>query len=138
MKKVLLVASLISITIAQQIDTLYVDDSDGFPYFQYESFEDAFEQTFFGWNGTSYYLARNNPEYYGHNATWKINIINPDHYALYFYIPETSNSRDRVLWVINRYGMPLDSLFFDQNENSGNWILMGIYYFNEGDSNFVK
>jgi hypothetical protein len=50
-------------------------------------------------------------------------------YDLLEIVPKTVNATDNALYEIRLSGTPLDSVYLDQNSNSGIWCAVGRYYF---------
>ena len=44
-------------------------------------------------------------------------------------VPRTVNSADQALYTIEIDDVTIDSVYLNQNEGSGNWVLVGRYYF---------
>ena len=50
-------------------------------------------------------------------------------YDIYEIVPVTVNSADNALYEISRGGEVIDSVYINQNEGSGDWNLIGRYFF---------
>jgi len=120
-----------------QRETLYVDDSDGEPYYA-ETGSTWASSIGFGWNGAHRYIALDDPSNINQTARWTPGIPTPGYYAASFYLPWTSNSRNHVMYIVAASGRLPDSTWHDQNDNSGNWINIGVYHLSEGTDNYVE
>ncbi|MFZ5516503.1 MAG: choice-of-anchor D domain-containing protein [Candidatus Zhuqueibacterota bacterium] len=132
----------VSCVIAQQKDTLYVDDLDkGNYYFEYggpwENGDDWQGSAIAGWGSTSRQVrSLDNPDF-DESAEWRLPITTSGYYATYFILPENGNSRNSALYVVQPFGAAPDSMRIDQRANSGQWIFMGVYYFLAGAENSI-
>jgi len=149
MKRLLLILFLIGVGLvsyssimAQQKDTLYVDDLDvGVYYFEYggpwQNGDDWQGSDIAGWGPTSRQVrSLDNPDF-DESAEWRLPITKSGYYVTYFILPRNGNSRNAALYVVKPFGTEPDSMRFDQRANSGNWIFMGIYYYLAGADNSV-
>lgn len=135
MKKLLLLLVILmvdSFAIAQVKDTLYVDDVD-----------EAYSEGGGEWlNSTPAYGLRSRAVIidgqYGQWAKWMITVPSVGYYATYFILPATQNARIGTKYTISPFGAQENVQYLDQNENSGNWRLLGIYYFADSGENFVE
>jgi len=125
-----------SAQIAQR-ETLYVDDSDGAPYYA-ETGSTWVTYTSFGWNGSHRYLTLDDPSNINQTARWTPDIATAGYYAVSFYVPRTSNSRNHVLYVVSASGTAPDSSWHDQNYNSGYFINLGVHYLPDETGSFVE
>lgn len=131
-----------SLLIAQQKDTLYVDDLDaGVYYFEYggpwENGDDWQGSAIAGWGPTSRQVrSLDNPDF-DESAEWRLPITTSGYYVTYFILPRNGNSRNAALYVVKPFGSEPDSMRFDQRANSGKWIFMGIYYYLAGAENSI-
>jgi hypothetical protein len=136
----LIICSLASApqTLAQitQRETLYVDDCQGAPYYTMTGSTWVYLYGF-GWRGEHYYVQMENPGHIGQAARWTPDITPAGYYAVAFYLPPTSDSRNHALYVVSSFGTTPDSSWHDQNYNSGNWINLGVHYLKEGIVNSV-
>jgi len=126
------ILTLISIATAQVKDTLYIDDVD-----------EAYSEGGGDWvNSAAAYGERSRCVIIGGQydqwAKWMINVPAAGYYATYFIIPATQNARIGAKYTVSPFGAQEDVQYLNQNENSGNWRLLGIYYFAEGGENFVE
>ncbi len=124
--------ALTSLATAQVKDTLYVDDVDA-----------AYTEGGGDWlNSAAAYGSRSRTVIigglYDQWAKWTINVPTAGYYATYFILPATQNARIGAKYTISPFGAQEDVQYLDQNENSGNWRLLGIYYFAEGGESFVE
>jgi hypothetical protein len=122
---------------AQDPDTLFVDDGDGEPAFVASG--SGWQIANIGFRGAHHF--RLNPLQTGTpdlGATWRPEIPVTDYYVLHFFLPATANSPNSILYTVNPFGTTPDSMHFDQNIDSGNWRMMGVYLFTQGTDNFVK
>lgn len=123
--------------VAQPGDTLYVDDGDGSPAFVTGGTN--WQVAAIGFGGSHHFrldpLSTGTPEL---RATWRPDVPETDFYVLHFFLPFTANSPNSILYTVNPFGTTADSMHFDQNENSGNWRMMGVYQFTQGTENFVE
>lgn len=136
----LTICSLVLVTrVSAQItqrETLYVDDCQGVPYYTMTGSTWVYLSGF-GWRGEHYYLQMENPSDIGQTARWTPDITTAGYYAVAFYLPHTSDSRNHALYVVSSFGTTPDSSWHDQNYNSGNWINLGVHYLTEGMVNSV-
>ncbi len=73
------------------------------------------------WGGTSRYAYLGN----GASARFSIMLPNPGMYAIYEIVPTTINSTDRAVYSIIVDGSVQETVIIDQNDGSGNWVLLG-------------
>jgi len=136
----LTICSLVSVpqTLAQitQRETLYVDDCQGTPHYTMTGSTWVYLYGF-GWRGEHYYVQMENPSNIGQTARWTPDITTAGYYAVAFYLPPISDSRNHALYVLSSFGTTPDSSWHDQNYNSGNWINLGVHYLTEGMVNAV-
>jgi hypothetical protein len=118
-------------------ETLYVDDSDGEPFY-IETGQPWQTSTGIGWGGTHRYVQLDDPSNINQTARWVPDIITPGYYAVSFYLPPTSNSRNHCLYIVSGFGTTPDSSWHDQNYNSGNFINLGVQYLATGSANYVE
>jgi len=62
------------------------------------------------------------------SAEFKTKLQKSGKYEIYEIIPSTVNSSDNALYQISINNIIIDSLYFNQNDESGNWKLLGSYY----------
>lgn len=129
---VLVFLTVTSLTIAQVKDTLYVDDVDA-----------AYSEGGGDWlNSAAAYGSGSRVVIigglYDQWAKWLINVPIAGYYATYFIVPATQNGRIGAKYTVSPFGAQEDVQYLNQNENSGNWRLLGIYYFAEGGESFVE
>ncbi len=89
-------------------------------------------------NGGYHYFLRNSAGIYGQTAKWSIDVTESDQYMLYFHLPPTGNGRNKELYIVQAFGSAPDSQRFNQNENSGNWRILGMYQLFAGQLNYVQ
>ncbi len=122
-----------SIIFAQEKDTLYVDDMD-------QAYTDGGGE----WRDVTAagYGPRSRASIVGTEdgqwAKWMLQVPVSGYYATYFIVPATQNARIGAKYTISPFGAEPDVQYWDQNQNSGNWRLLGVYYFFEGGENFVE
>lgn len=129
---VLVFLTVTSLTIAQVKDTLYVDDVDA-----------AYSEGGGDWlNSAAAYGSQSRVVIigglYDQWAKWLVNVPTAGYYATYFIVPATQNGRIGAKYTVSPFGAQEDVQYLNQNENSGNWRLLGIYYFAEGGESFVE
>lgn len=136
MKKIVTAILLVLISSAfafsQVTDTLYVDDVD-----------EGYTEGGGTWlNSAAAYGSRSRVCIvgldYGQWAKWNLTVPAAGYYATYFILPATQNGRIGAKYTISPFGSIEDVQYLDQNENSGNWRLLGIYYFSDSGDNFVE
>jgi len=135
-----LMICLLSVSGFAQQDTVLVDDS-------------GTDWSFFvppggdGWisatsttaiNGNYHFVRRDNPAVYGQWCQWTLNVPVTDQYLVYFHVPVTGGARNKELYIVQSFGSAPDSLRFNQNENSGNWRIIGMYQLFQSQINYVK
>ena len=123
-----------SIIAGQQSDTLYVDDID--PQYS-ETGADWISINVGGYGPTSRTVGGANVAF-GQTARWTPEIVDPGYYATYFILPFTTNARDNAQLVVSSFGSTPDTFRIDQNKNSGNWRLIGIYYYPTGSESYIE
>jgi len=128
----LFVLSITSLTMAQVTDTLYVDDVD-----------EGYTEGGGDWlNSAAAFGSRSRVVIcgldYGQWAKWNLTIPTAGYYATYFILPATQNARIGAKYTVSPFGSIESVQYLDQNENSGNWRLLGIYYFSEAGDNYVE
>lgn len=129
----LLILTLYSFAIAQVKDTLYVDDVDA-----------AYSEGGGEWLNSSAagYGTRSRVTIigglYDQWAKWMLDVPVDGYYATYFILPATQNARIGAKHTVSPFGAQADVQYLNQNENSGNWRLLGVYYFAAGGENFVE
>jgi hypothetical protein len=140
----LMVLGVLSLTFITQApaqitvrETLYVDDSDGEPFYT-ETGTPWASSSGFGWNGSHRYLQLDDPSNINQTARWTPDISTAGYYAVSFYLPPTSNSRNHCLYVVSPFGTTSDSSWHDQNFNSGNFINLGVHYLLAGSGNYTE
>ncbi|MBN1349744.1 choice-of-anchor D domain-containing protein [candidate division KSB1 bacterium] len=126
--------SLAGILAAQSADTLYVDDLDP----QYSETGAGWQSSSASGYGTSSRAVVGANVSFGQVARWTPEIIDPGYYATYFILPSTVNSRNNALIVVSSFGSVPDSFRVNQNENSGYWRLLGIYYYPAGSESYIE
>ena len=124
--------SVSTVVRAQIKDTLYVDDLD-----------EAYSEGGGEWlNSAAAYGDRSRCSIiggiYGQWAKWMITVSTSGYYATYFIVPATQNGRIGAKYTDSPFGSQEDVQYLNQNENSGNWRLLDIYYFVEGGESFVE
>ncbi|MFC1682605.1 choice-of-anchor D domain-containing protein [Candidatus Zixiibacteriota bacterium] len=141
---VLFVLAVISLVLVAQApaqiaqrETLYVDDSDGDPFYT-ETGQPWQSSTGLGWGGTHRYILMDDPNNIDQTARWTPDIITAGHYFVSFYLPPTSNSRNHCLYTVTAFGTTPDSSWHDQNFNSGNFIPLGVHFLSMGMNSFVE
>jgi hypothetical protein len=125
-----------SAQIAQR-ETLYVDDSDAQPHYV-ETGTTWISGTYSGWNSTHRYVKLDDPTNINQTARWTPDITAAGYYALSFRVPHATNSRNHVLYIVSTIGSVPDSSWHDQNDNSGNFINLGIHYMSQGSGSYVE
>ena len=118
-----------------QRETLYVDDSNGEPF--YTETGTQWQEASYGWNGSHRVVIAANVNL-GQTARWTPDIITSGYYAISFHLPSTSNSRSHALYIISSFGTAPDSSRYDQNYNSGQFINMGVHYLSQGTGSYVE
>jgi len=121
-----------SLVLAQTKDTLYVDDLD-----------EAYSEGGGDWlNSAAAYGDGSRCSIiggvYGQWAKWMITVPTAGYYATYFIVPATQNGRIGAKYTVSPFGAQEDVQYLNQNENSGNWRMLGIYYFAESGESFVE
>lgn len=76
------------------------------------------------WGPSSRYAYLNT----GASASFHLEPEDPSYYKVSYIVPNTINSSDNALYVIKIGGTAVDSVFMDQNANSGQWVSLGSYY----------
>jgi hypothetical protein len=146
MKRLLVLMTLAIFTLAffaqapgqiAQRETLYVDDGDGGPSYT-ETGSPWATSTGFGWGGAHRYVQLDDPSNIDQTARWMPDIATAGYYAVSFYLPPTSNSRNHALYIVSAFGTIPDSSWHDQNYNSGNFINLGVHYLTEGTANYAE
>ena len=69
----------------------------------------------------------------GNHATFTITAPRSGYYDVMEIVPTTVNASDNALYVIKTGATPVDSVFLDQNAGSGDWVVVGHYFFSAGD-----
>lgn len=59
-------------------------------------------------------------------------------YNISFIVPKTINSTDKALYIIEQENLFKDSIYIDQNQNSGNWVNLGNYFLSSAVPFFVR
>ncbi len=59
-------------------------------------------------------------------------------YAISYILPTTVNSSKSALYTIAASGITIDSVYLDQNQNSGAWVIIGTYVLQSGSDVQVK
>ncbi len=104
-------------------------------YFKIVDNEDADYEEFGEWHTSNaqaygpssrYAWLNQNPLAY---ATFKCSLKKSGVYELFEIVPKTKNATDNALYEICIDGVPIDSVFKNQNEGSGSWASIGRYYF---------
>lgn len=57
-------------------------------------------------------------------AVFSATVRDEGQYNISFIVPKTVNAANKALYVIQQGGRFTDSVYVDQNQNSGNWILL--------------
>lgn len=76
------------------------------------------------WGSSSRYSWLNS----GASASFRLEPDDPSYYEVSYIVPNTINSSDNAAYVLKINGAPIDSVFMDQNANSGHWVSLGMYY----------
>lgn len=66
------------------------------------------------------------------SATFSFTLKKTANYDVGFILPVTTNSANNALYLIKSGGVVIDSLYKNQNTNSGQWVTLGNYNFTEG------
>ena len=64
----------------------------------------------------------------GASASFRFEPADPSYYEIFFIVPHTVNSSDNALYIVKVNDAPIDSVFMDQNAESGQWVSLGAYY----------
>ncbi|NQV41771.1 MAG: T9SS type A sorting domain-containing protein [Candidatus Marinimicrobia bacterium] len=64
----------------------------------------------------------------GASASFRLEPEEPSYYEISYIVPTTINSSDNALYLLKIDGAPIDSVFMDQNANSGQWVSLGTYF----------
>ena len=118
-----------------QRETLFVDDGDGEPL--YTETGTGWDNSSYGYSGGSRVIVGANVNT-GQTARWTPDIATAGYYFVSFYLPPTSNSHSKALYIVSPFGTSPDSSYHDQNYNSGQWIALGTHYFIEGTVSYVE
>jgi len=113
-----------------------VDDLDGEPY--YVESPDPWQSSSVGFRGRCRLVAGIPTLGNGQWARWTPDLPAAGFYAVYFYLPPIMNGRNRALYVVKSSIATPDSQHINQNINSGNWIMLGVYFFNQGMDGYVE
>ena len=76
------------------------------------------------WGSSSRYSWLNS----GSSASFRLEPEDPGYYEVSYIVPTTVNSSDNALYILKIDGAPIDSVFMDQNANSGQWVGLGVYF----------
>lgn len=120
-----------------QRETLYVDDSDGEPYYAETGTTWATNQ-FIGWNGAHRYIVLDDPTNINQTARWTPDVATASYHIVSFYLPYSTNARNHALYIVSTLGAPPESSWHDQNDNNGNFVNLGIYHLPQGSGSFVE
>lgn len=71
-------------------------------------------------------------------ATYRTVITRAGMHGIYEIVPTTVNAAQHAVYRIGRNGLPVDSVFIDQNEGSGAWRFLTAVWFEAGDEAFVQ
>ena len=118
-----------------QRETLFVDNGDGEPL--YTETGTGWDNSSFGYNGGSRVIVAANVTT-GQTARWTPDITTAGYYFVSFYLPPTSNSHSKALYIVSPFGTSPDSSYHDQNYNSGQWIALGTHYLIQGTVSYVE
>ena len=97
-----------------------VDDRDSLNYSEHGSWFFSNAQAY---GPTSRYAPLGNGAY----TTFTISLEKSGIYNIYEIVPQTVNATDHAQYRVSIDGIPLDSLFLDQNAGSGDWVQLGQY-----------
>jgi hypothetical protein len=61
------------------------------------------------------------------SATFRAVLEHAGEYEVSQIVPKTVNATNRAMYVIAESGIPLDTVFLDQNAGSGAWVALGRY-----------
>lgn len=64
----------------------------------------------------------------GANARFTITVKKPGLYDIFEIVPTTVNAANRALYEIKIANVAVDSIYIDQNQRSGDWVLLGRYH----------
>jgi hypothetical protein len=70
----------------------------------------------------------------GIRAAFTASVPRSGYYDVSEIVPTTVNSSNNALYIIKVGGMLVDSVFLDQNAGSGDWVVIGRYFFRAGDT----
>ena len=75
---------------------------------------------------------------YGQWARWNIDVPNTGYYATYYIIPATANGRVGARYTVHPFGVDEEVQYRNQNDNSGDWNILGVYNFATGADQWVE
>ncbi|HNW58065.1 MAG TPA: FlgD immunoglobulin-like domain containing protein [bacterium] len=99
-----------------------VDNSDSTGYREYGEWRTSNAQA---WGPSSRYVNLSDGQ--GTFAQFTGLLPRSGRYRLEIIVPKTANASDHALYRIRCDGQALDSLYLDQNSNSGTWVPLGEY-----------
>ena len=135
--------------LGQKVDTLFIQSDDPFNrviaislsaevtnYFRIVDNEEILNYSEFGiWSnsvaqafGSSSRFATLNQSPRA-NARFSLSVADNGFYDVLFIVPKTVNASNNALYVVVQGNKLLDSIYVDQNLNSGNWVFIKNCYF---------
>ncbi len=104
-----------------------IDNEDADKYFEYGNWQTSVAQAY-GPSSRFVYLSEGPGVYAEFTTPLMLNGI----YDIFEIVPQTINSTDKALYEISIDNIPIDSVYLDQNSNSGSWCTVGRYYLPAG------
>ena len=104
-----------------------IDNEDEDKYVEYGEWQTSVAQAY-GPSSRFVYLSNGAGRY----AEFTTPLVISGIYELFEIVPTTVNSTDNALYEISIDGVPIDSVYLDQNSNSGTWCTIGRYYLPAG------
>ncbi len=117
--------SQIKLEVTARVENYFalVDNEDSA---HYQEFSNWYYSVAHGYGGTSRYAWLNRtPRAY---ARFFTTLKKAGVYEMFEIVPKTENASNFALYEIHIGGTIVDSVFIDQNEGSGNWKSLGLYY----------
>ena len=113
----------IMLPIAADVQNIFliIDNEDSLNYFEFGNWFNSNAQAY---GPSSRYASLGNSA----QATFTTSLEKNGIYDIYQILPTTVNAANNALYCISIAGVLLDSLYLDQNVDSGDWVKLGRYF----------
>ncbi len=107
-----------------------VDDADLSGYSETGTWFKSVAQAY--GNSSRYANINSTPAY--PSATFNFTLSKAGNFSVAYIVPATTNSANNALYLVKSGGVVIDSIYKNQNTESGQWVVLGNYDFTEGQN----